>query len=119
MKSQISILILILTLIGCNNQRRFDSESWKSSGGELIVTDYRMSMTDDLLNNNLLIGKTKTEIDSLLGFTNLSLDSDNKTYLYLVKEDYSSDIDPDEIIYIGVKFDRMDKSMKTELIRKK
>ena len=48
-----------------------------------------------------------------------SLDSDNKTYLYLVKEDYSSDIDPDEIIYIGVKFDRMDKSMKTELIRKK
>ncbi len=116
MKNQISILILTLLLIGCNNQRPFNSDVWKFSGGESIMTNIRFSMTDDLLNNNLLIGKTKTEIDSLLGFTNLSLDSDNKTYLYLVKEEYSSDIDPDRIIYVAVKFDSLDKSMVTELI---
>ncbi len=66
-----------------------------------------------------MIDKSKSEIDSLLGYSIQTSDSDNKICLYLVKEVYSSDIDPDELIYIAVKFDSFDKALKAELIGKK
>lgn len=117
----LKVLLVLLTIIvvyACNKQVPFDRENWIHSGGELIMTDNRFNMTDDLLNSNLLINKSKSEIDSLLGYSLKSTESDHRIYLYIVKEVYSSDIDPDELIYIAVTYDSLDTSLKAELIRK-
>lgn len=111
-------LLTVIIVYSCNKQVPFDREKWKNSGGELILTDKRFNMTDDLLKSNLLINKSKSEIDSLLGYSQQSTESDNRIYDYLVKEVYSSDIDPDELIYIAVTFDSLDTSLKAKLIRK-
>lgn len=64
-------LTLILTLImlscGTNNQSgkndlEFNSETWKS--GDMRT---KGKMTDNILNDSLLIGKTKTEVIKILG----------------------------------------------------
>ncbi len=46
------VLLTITFVYACNKQVPFDREKWKSSGGELIMTDNRMNMTNDLLNNS-------------------------------------------------------------------
>lgn len=118
-KKTILISFLFTLLFGCNRKAQFDSEIWKSSGGELIMTDNRLNMTNDLLSGKILLGKTRIEIDSLLGHYNHLPLAEDKTYLYLVKEVYSSDIDPDELIYIAVKFDSLNRAYNAEIIRKK
>lgn len=108
---------LFISITACQRQVSFDSEKWKSSGGELILTDQRLQMTKDLLDRKLLINKEKIEIDSLLGQpTRTGLLNKNRSF-YLVKEVYTIDIDPDEIIYIAVEFNDNGKSISAELIK--
>jgi hypothetical protein len=95
----------------------FESDKWKSSGGELILTDHRLQMTQDLLNREFLINKSKAQIDSLLGPSTRTMKSNEKTEFYLIKEVYSFDIDPDELIFIKVHFNDFEKSIKAEVIK--
>ncbi len=116
----IVIIFLIIGFSSCNRQVPFNSDIWKSSGGEAITTDRRLNMTDDLLNSNLLINKYKYQIDSLLGSTITTAYSslpytDIETKMYLVKEVYSYDIDPDDLIFIKVEFNENHKSFRAVL----
>lgn len=99
--------ILLLLISSCHNVSKtsFNSDKWKSSGGESIVLDTRFNMTEDLIKSKVLLHKTKNETDSLLGYSSKIIGSDSYTSFYLVKEVYTSDIDPDSLIYITVKFD--------------
>jgi hypothetical protein len=64
----IFILILTITVLSCgtinksDNDLDFDSKKWKS--GDIRT---KGKMTDNLLNDSLLIGKTKDEILEMLG----------------------------------------------------
>jgi hypothetical protein len=108
---------LFLTLIACDKQVTFESDKWKSSGGELILTDQRLQMTQDLLNRELLINISKAQVDSMLGPPTRTMKSNEKMRFYLVKEVYSFDIDPDELIFIKLHFNDLGKSIKAELIK--
>lgn len=110
------VLIFSLSLSSCTKNKSFDREKWKQSGGESIMTNIRLSMTKDLIKSEALIQKNQSFIDSLLGKPKIQKEN-NK--LYLVKEVYSSDIDPDEIIYLSIHFDNVGNSDKIKLIKMK
>lgn len=61
----IAALALLLALIGCQPDHTFDSNAW-------IVGDYRERgrMSNDLLNNHPLEGRTVAELEKLLGEPN-------------------------------------------------
>ena len=115
----ISISVLIFLCTGCDKQVSFDSEEWKSSGGESIMTNKRLNMSHDLLAKKLLLNKTYSEIDSLIGNPSRTNKKDINIRNYIVKEVYRYNIDPEELIYIAVKFDQEGKSIDAELIKTK
>lgn len=69
-------------------ERDFDKEKWKSD------IEKRYEMTDDLVDNEKLIGKTKEEIKELLGQEEVSLDGSRWTY-YIGFKPSLFGIDPD------------------------
>ena len=68
-------------------ERAFDKEVWKTE------VETRYELTDDLIDNKKLIGKTKEEIIELLGQEGVSMDSSLWTYYIGFKR--GSGIDPD------------------------
>jgi hypothetical protein len=74
--------------------RDFDKEQWKTD------LEKRYKLTDDLIDNRKLIGKTKEEIKELLGQEDVSLDGSRWTY-YIGFKPSLSGIDPDvlEIVF--------------------
>jgi amino acid transporter len=69
-------------------ERDFDKEKWKAD------IEKRYEMTDDLVDNGKLIGKTKEEIKELLGQEDVNLDSSRWTY-YIGFKPSIIGIDPD------------------------
>ena len=69
-------------------ERDFDKEKWKTD------IEKRYEMTDDLVDNEKLIGKTKEEIKELLGQEEVSMDSSRWTY-YIGFKPGIVEIDPD------------------------
>lgn len=82
MSQKIAILILIVlvaVLTSCTNTA-FDSKKWKNwNGKESFV---RWDMTDDLINNYNLQGKTHKEIENLLGKPSNGIASSPDDYYY-------------------------------------
>ncbi|MCT4591496.1 MAG: hypothetical protein N4A71_26985 [Carboxylicivirga sp.] len=114
----IVLLILLFILSFCNNNVPFDSAKWKSSGGEMIITDHRLRMTENLLERQLLLNKNQSKIDSILGLPiTIAHETEEKKY-YLVQEVYKNNIDPIYIILIKVDFDDNGKSIRAELVTK-
>ena len=113
----VQILFLVIVITSCNDQIPFNSGDWKSCGEESIMTNKRLNMTTDLLGSNLLINKNRHQIDSLLGSATRTVYSNNNFELYIVKEIYKSDIDPDDLIFIKVEFNRNEVATKVRLVR--
>ncbi len=66
-------------------------------------------MTNDLINNKILMGKSQTEIHELLGNPEqLNTYSESHTKFYPVMEKYKWNIDPEELIYLKISFDKED-----------
>ena len=100
------IITLVLITISCQKSNTFNSEKWKKAGCENIITDIRLEMAKDLIDNKKLIGKHKTKIDSLLGKSSdmiLQTVEPNVLELYTIKEGYSNDVDLEKINNIGEK----------------
>lgn len=57
-------------------EERFDKNEWRSSPKQ------RYQMVDDIIESQLLIGKTKGEIILLLGEPNSSISADKDVFLY-------------------------------------
>lgn len=73
---KVLIILFCAFLFGCDfktNNLKFDSEKWKTAD---LRTKGRMSR--DLRDSNLLIGKTKSEVENLLGKP--KFDGENWTY---------------------------------------
>ena len=56
-----AVIFLWLSVLNYYPRENFDSERWKSQ------TELRYEMTQDIMNSNLLIGKSKAEVEALLG----------------------------------------------------
>lgn len=80
-------------------ERDFDKEKWRTD------IEKRYEMTDDLVDNEKLIGKSKKEIKELLGQEEVSMDSSRWTY-YIGYKPGVLGIDPD-ILEIEFKDDKV------------
>lgn len=67
------------------------------------MTDVRERMVDDLFESDTLMGMRIPEVRQLLGEPDREID-DELQYVYLVRERYSTDIDPDYIKVLVVQF---------------
>ncbi|WP_146141981.1 hypothetical protein [Prolixibacter denitrificans] len=115
LKIYTSILFTIVTLlliISCSHNKKFDSAKWKQKGLDWQMTDVRENIVDDLINSDTIIGKSKEAVIELLGQPETQ--SKNKLK-YLIREKYSSDIDPDYISNLKVEFDNDGRATKCEI----
>ncbi len=101
MKFGILTTILVL-LMSCKNEARFDSTEWNKKGVDWQLTDFREKMVSDLIKSDTLIGKKKIEIFELIGKPDTETDNKLK---YLVREKYEWNIDPEYIKYLLVELD--------------
>ena len=60
--SLLVLVILVLGLVGCGNNRSFDAEKWIAGN-----TRERGRMSEDLVNRKILIGATVAEAEAVLG----------------------------------------------------
>lgn len=118
------IVLLCFSLMSCNTTSikkiEFNSELWKRSGGESLLTDTRKRMVDDLLSRELLLNKNESAIEDMLGFSSglNKTDTINIKY-YQVKEVYRLDIDPEKLIFLEVVFNEKGASKKVTMIETK
>lgn len=84
----IAIAIIILTSLYYYPTYNFDKQKWKSN------IEKRYELSEDIIASKLLIGKTKIEVEEILGKENNSITSDYWTY-YLGFRPGLMSIDPD------------------------
>lgn len=85
--------IVILMIISCAQQLKFDRENW------LVKTDlnqypYRESMLPDLVNNQKLQGKRYSDIISMLGTPEAGLVERPREMYYLITPGNTAGFDP-------------------------
>jgi hypothetical protein len=109
-KSRILIFLGII-LFSCNLDIRFDSEKWKNAGGENIMLDTRLKMTNDLIERKVLINKSEMEIIDLLGSSSKLGGFAFKNIKYFpVQEIYARGVDPKKMIFLKIEFNKMGKA---------
>ncbi|PHR46524.1 MAG: hypothetical protein COA32_10290 [Fluviicola sp.] len=93
-------------LSSCNQNTEFDSEEWKRNGGIRITLEKRMNMVDDLMDKEILLQKSESEVEEIIGHSSNPHNMDNRTTkYYAVQEIYGwADIDPKELIYLKVQY---------------
>ena len=97
-----SSFVLMLTA-ACTHQEPFDAAKWQDKQVDWWGTDFREVMLDDLLESQILPGKSKEEVIQLLGEPERRLSADQVQYV--VREKYGWDIDPEYLKYLLVTFD--------------
>lgn len=96
----IGILIISFYLLSCKSS--FDSTEWNKNDIDWQWTNIRENMVDDLIANDTLIGMDTLQVYHLLGKPEWSTDSSK---MFLLREIYTTDIDPVYIKYLNVIFD--------------
>ncbi len=91
----IGIIVLLFFIMSYYPTHDFDKEKWFTDEEE------RYEMSDNIIESNMLIGKTKTEIQQILGDGDNSDQSDG-WYYYLGYRPGFANIDPD-VLYIEFK----------------
>ena len=102
----IPILCIGLIQTSCQQNTKFDSEEWKGNGGIRISLEKRMNMVDDLMDREILLQKSESEVEEIIGHPSNPHNMDNTTTkYYAVQEIYGwADIDPEELIYLKVQY---------------
>jgi len=95
-------MLPLLLLTGCSSRQEFNSEKWKSKPVDWWATDIRESMLDDLVQSDTLIGMDRNKVMELLGDPELNSEG---TLSFLVREKYSTNIDPDYIKRLYIECD--------------
>lgn len=116
---RISILIFF-AFFSCSKNLKFDSEKWKNAGGENIVFDMRANMVADLIESGILLNKSELEIIELIDSPSRLNNRESENIKYFpVQERYGSDIDPEEMIFLEIKFNENGESNSIELFSTK
>lgn len=120
-KTKVIIIILIILLLTAffmffiykNSLMPFNHNVWvesKNIDGFIV----REKMARYILRENTLMGKSKDEIDQLLGESASKQDTQNKLY-YEISEKYGNDIDPIAVEFLIVFLDQKGKAIRTEI----
>ena len=97
----VGLIVVWVAYVSYYPERDFDKAKWKTD------IEKRYEMTDDLVDNGKLIGKTKEEVKELLGQEDVSLDGSRWTY-YIGFKPSLFGIDPD-VLEIEFKEDKVSK----------
>ena len=97
-----AIIVVIVAFFSCHSGQRFNADIWKEKGLDWWMSAKREKMVDDLIKSDTLIGMNKKQVIELLGKPEMT---DKTNIKYLIREKYSSDIDPDYVSYLIVEFD--------------
>lgn len=110
----------LMVVSSCTTNEKFNGNKWKAADGENITSDTRSKMVTDLLNSELILGKTEEELITLLGPTsNYNGFKSKNAKLFAVQEIYTWDIDPSEFTFIKVVFDDKGKAKSAEFYSSK
>lgn len=99
-------------LMSCNSKHEFDSIEWKKKGIDWWMTDFREKMIEDLIEGDTLIGLNQEQVLELLGPTK---DQNDTEMIYLIREKYGLDIDPEYISNLHLKLDMAGRVIKCEV----
>ena len=114
------LILLSLNILSCTSDVKFDSEKWKNAGGENIMLDDRLNMSNDLIESQVLIKKSESEIIEILGSpTRLQGKDSEDTKYFAVQEVYGWDIDPEKMTFIKVEFNVKGEANSAELFSTK
>ena len=122
MKRKHIIIILIIVIFGtfllfCQSDIKFNSETWKNNGGESITLDTRTKMVNDLIKSEILLNKNEIEIKKLIGKAEkLHNKNDYLKKCYPVYEKYELGIDPKEMIFLEISYNKQGISNTVKLI---
>ena len=83
--------LLLLILISCTQQMKFDKEKWNEQIDPAFPSSYRHKMLNDLTQNYKLIGLSCSQLKERLGHADYK---DNNSISYKIILDYGGDIDP-------------------------
>ena len=110
----------IVLSISCQDNLKFDSKLWKQNGNENITLNLRMKMVNDLIESEILLNKNKKEIEKIIGKpSKLENSNDTLKKFYPVQEIYGLNIDPIEMKFIEITFNKGGKSKSVKLISTK
>ncbi|UNY99770.1 hypothetical protein MQE36_05350 [Zhouia spongiae] len=117
MKFRFGIKVLMFfVLISCNKDLKFDAEKWKSAGGENITLEIRANMVADLIESGTLLNKNESEIINLIDKPSKLNNGESENIKYFpVQEKYGTDTDPEEMIFLKIKFNEEGASKSVEL----
>ena len=103
------ILALGLFAISCQNNTQFDSQKWNEKEVDWQWREHREKMVSDLIESDTLLGMEADELFILLGEPEFEKEN---SFEFLIREKYSSNIDPDYIKYLVVEMDENGKAIK-------
>lgn len=103
---------MVLVISSCDSRQNFDSYKWKQKGVDWWMTDCREKMVDDLIQTDTLIGLNRKEVIELLGHPESEKE---KELVYLIREKYGTDIDPEYISNLQVEIDDEGHVIKCEI----
>ena len=101
-KAIMIVTVILVLLVGCNRGKQFDSNLWKQKEGGWWTTDVRENMVTDLIESDTLIGLKWNSVIELLGEPERS---DSLSMVYVVREKYGRNIDPEYILDLILEYD--------------
>ncbi len=110
-----TLALILIFLAGCKQNKEFDSELWRQKGVDWWITDVRENMVTDLLESDTLIGLNQSSVIELLGEPERS---DSLRMVYIVKEKYGRNIDPDYILDLIVEYNDSNEVIHCKLEKK-
>jgi hypothetical protein len=103
-KKKVAFLI-VLFVLSCSSEIPFDRRKWNEKDD--LFYKYRMAMLNDLVEHQLKTKMKREEVLNLLGpsipYTDVS---EAEELVYEIYEDYGMDIDPVEIQYLMIQFNK-------------
>ncbi len=108
------LLLFLLCFISCKNGMKFDSSKWNEKN-DIGCYIYRKNMIDDIIENDLVKGKSIAELEKMFGTLEVEIIDNQKAISQNIEIDYGLNIDPvgstDFIIYL----DNEDKVTNTKI----
>lgn len=97
-------LLFIICLFSCKNEMKFDASKWNVKD-DLGLYLYRKNMINDIVENDLVKGKSIAELEKMFGALEVGALNNQKMIIQNIETDFGSDIDPvgstDFIIYLN------------------
>jgi hypothetical protein len=108
-------LFLIICLFSCKNEIKFDSSKWNDKD-DLGLYLYRKNMIDDIIENDLVKGKSFAELEKMFGTLEVDSLNNQKVIIQNIDIEYGLNIDPVSITDFIIFLNDNNKGINTKLV---